>query len=297
MSEAGVASRRGALPTLERVWLTYLGCVIAVALLAPGGGSPGHRPGAFLGLHGGLLLLHLLLGHWTARVGAQRARPARALAALVSLPLVFSSLAWLLPGVHPEPWEWTWLAWDRAVLGLDPTVALQGLLVPVFTELLQWCYAAFYFLPIGACLLAAGCRGGAAFDRAMTLVVFGFLLSYLGYLLFPTLPPYRFLDHGPPLQGVWLTTELNRLLYEAEANRWDCFPSGHTMLALCSVWLVVRWARRWLWLYVPVTALLVLSTLALRYHWLIDVLAGAALVWPAVWLGDRMLDRDSAAPA
>jgi membrane-associated phospholipid phosphatase len=283
--------------TLERAWITYLLCVLAVAGLTPGGGDAALQRWGFLALHAGLLLLHLSVAAWDVRVGPIRTRPLRCAAALVSLPAVFSSLGWILPALQPEPWEWTWLQLDRALFATDPTVAVQVVLFPALTELLQWCYASFYLLPVAACLCVGRARGAAAFDRALTIVVAGFLGSYLGYLLFPTLPPYRFLEHGSPLQGIWIAEELNRLLYQAEANRWDCFPSGHTMMTLVSLVLVARWARGWLWVFGPVGGLLVFSTVALRYHWVVDVAAGAALVWPAIRLTDRLLDRDLAPPA
>jgi membrane-associated phospholipid phosphatase len=213
---------------------------------------------------------------------------------LVSLPVVFSSLGWLLPAVNPEPWEWRWLALDRAVFGFDPTVAMQKLLSPLLTDLLQVTYVSFYLLPVAACLVVLRVAGTPAFDRALTIVVFAFLLSYLGYLLFPTLPPSRCLDHGPPLCGLWCTEPLHRFVDAAEWHRWDCFPSGHTMLAVISALLVRRWARRWFWPFAVVVTLLILSTMALRYHWVSDVVAGALLAWPALRLGDLLLDRDGA---
>jgi membrane-associated phospholipid phosphatase len=131
----------------------------------------------------------------------------------------------------------------------------------------------------------------------MTILVFCFLCSYLGYLLFPTLPPYRFLDHGGELQGLWLAGTLHGWIDAAEANRWDCFPSGHTMLSVVSLILVWRWARRAVLPIALLVALLIFSTMALRYHWSWDVLAGALLAWPAVRCCDWLLARDGAAAA
>ncbi len=282
--------------TLDRVWIAYLLAALAVGVLADGGGDPAHRQVAFLALHGGLLAVQLWLRAFADRLPGALPVVLRVLAAIASAPLTFSAMGWLLPAVHPEPWEWRWHAFDRAVFGADPTVVLQGTLTPWSTEVLQWCYAAFYLLPIGACLCVLRCAGRAAFDRSVVIVVFGFLVSYLGYLLFPTLPPYRFLDHGAPLQGIWLAEELNALLYAAEANRWDCFPSGHTMLSLVSVALVWRHARRWLWLFLPVATLLVFSTMALRYPGVIVVRAGAVGVGPRGGGGGRRRRRAGAAP-
>ena len=270
----------------DRVWTWYLlTVVLCVTLFGRGIEAPGYRPVAYVALHGALLLVLLGLARWAPPTAPNhpsarpwRARGVRGAFTLVALPTVFSSLGMILPWIHPEPWEWTWLRVDRALFGVDPTVALQRLLTPWFTELLQLAYSTFYFLPI-VVLLAIARRGdGYAFERGLTTIAFGFLLSYLGYLLFPTLPPYRFLDHGAPLAHLWLGPMLHRLVDLAEVNRFDCFPSGHTMMSLVTLVIAWRDARRWFWILLPIVVLLVFSTMALRYHYAIDVIAGAALV-------------------
>jgi membrane-associated phospholipid phosphatase len=204
---------------------------------------------------------------------------------LVGLPTVFSTLGAILPGIHPEPFEWRWLAWDRRLFGSDPTVELQVWLVPWTTEVLQWAYASFYFVPIAAVAAAGAKRGGGAFDKALLHVQFGFLCSYLGYVLWPTLPPYLFLDHGEPLRGVFLAERIHAWIDSAEINRWDCFPSGHTMLSLLSLVIAWRYARLAFWLLGPLVVLVVFSTMALRYHFVVDVIAGALAVPPVMVLG------------
>ncbi|HLQ37875.1 MAG TPA: phosphatase PAP2 family protein [Planctomycetota bacterium] len=279
---------------LERVWVAFFATVLAIAWLTPGGGDASLQRGRFTAVIVAMLLLQVLVGRMP--LSPARRRQARTVLACLCLPVSFSSLGWLLPAVHPEPWEWCWLACDRALFGTDVTVALQRWAWPPLVEVLQWAYASFYLLPIAAVGFVGRHRGGAAFDRAMTIVVTAFLLSYQGYLLFPTLQPDQFLDHGP-VRGLWAAAWLHDAIPSVEANRWDCFPSGHTMLSLVAVIVVRRWAPRRL---LPVLALalaVIASTLLLHYHWASDVLAGALLAWPAVKLVDFLLDLDCAEPA
>lgn len=283
--------------TLERIWLAYLGAVLAVALTADGGGSSQHRPGLFVLVHALLLAVQLLLAWLARRVPAPRLRIARALASCIGCPVTFSSLMWLLPAVQPEPWEFVWLDVDRALFGGDLGARLLAALPDWVVLLLQLIYLSFYLLPIGAGLLVAKVRGGAAFDRAMTILAGSFLASYLGYLLFPTLAPRIVLAAGGDVHGDGLAALLRHWVDVAEVNMYDCFPSGHTMLALTSSIVVWRWARRWLPLFLLVALPLIASTVCLRYHWPIDVVVGAALAWPAVRVCDLLLDRDGAPPA
>jgi membrane-associated phospholipid phosphatase len=113
------------------------------------------------------------------------------------------------------------------------------------------------------------------------IVVVGFYLSYLGYIAVPAIGP-RFLPaivqaQTKPLTGVWLFHPLRAALDRAEGITRDCFPSGHTELTL----LVLYWARRFhrktFWCLFPIATGIIISTVYLRYHYVIDVVAGALL--------------------
>jgi len=267
---------------LDLVWIWYLVTVTVTALVF-GWNAPEGHVFAYAGIQLALLGALLVIRRTLAQSSPFAQRFARGALTLVGIPIVFSSMGLVLPAVHPEPWEWHWMAWDRALLEVDPTVALQAWLTPWFTELLQWIYASFYFIPMVAVAVVGWRRGRAAFDLGLLTVSFCFFASYLGYFLWPTLPPFLYLPHGGPLEGVWLTDALHRAIDDAELHRWNCFPSGHTMLSLVS--LGVAWRVRPLFFcLLPVVLLLVFSTLALRYHYFVDVVAGAALVIPGLWV-------------
>jgi membrane-associated phospholipid phosphatase len=285
-------------PTAERIWLCYLACVAAVAVITIAWGAPGHDATRFLIVHA-VVLVVVLVSRWCAvHRSHDAARAPRVFLGLIGLPVVFSSLCWLLPHAHPEPWEHSFLALDRALFGSDighAAAHLPGWLV----EVLQICYAGFYGLCIASAVGAGLGRGKAAFDRASLRLVGAFLCSYLGYLLVPTLAPKVVLAFEHDIEGLWLTPALRHAIDAGEANLWDCFPSGHTMLTLTSLLSLWRWNRRWFhWLVLP-GALLIVSTVLLRYHWTIDVVAGALLAWPVARACDWLADRDEwpAAPA
>ena len=61
------------------------------------------------------------------------------------------------------------------------------------------------------------------------------------------------------------------------------FPSFHTSLGFIFVYGARR--VRWLfWLLIPVNAVMVISTLPVGGHYLIDVIAGVAAAIAAIWL-------------
>lgn len=284
-----MTDRRG--PTCERIWFCYLACVAAVAVFTPGGGTPGHDRATFLWVHG-IVFVAALGCRWLAvHRSPDAARIPRVAMGLIGLPVVFSSLCWLLPAVHPEPYEFAFQDLDRALFGRDLghfVDAWPGWLV----ELFQLCYASFYFLCMVAALGAGIGSGKAAFDRAVLWLVGGFLFSYLGYLLVPTLGPNVVAAFAHEVRGVWLTTAVREAIDAGEANPWDCFPSGHTMMTIISLLILWRWNRRW-FPFVLVPGLIVIaSTVLLRYHWSADVVVGALLAWPLARACERLADRD-----
>jgi membrane-associated phospholipid phosphatase len=279
-------------PTLERAWYGYLAAVFVVAAFA----TDGHVPPGDRAAHGAVHLVVLAAVAVVHRIAVQgspaAARGGRVALGVCGLPVVFSAMAWLLPAVHPEPYEYACLQLDRDWFGGDVGDLVQPWLARWSVEVLQLIYAAFYVVPI---LAGIGCgrrSGAAAFDRAVLVVVTGFLASYLGYLLVPTLGPKVVLSFASPVEGLWATPTLRAWIDEAEANPWDCFPSGHTLLTLLSLLLLWRWHRRWFWWLLVPAALLIASTVLLRYHWTIDVLVGAAVAWPWLRLCDWLADRD-----
>jgi membrane-associated phospholipid phosphatase len=291
VSAGGGIPAVGPQPTSERIWATYIACVLAVSVAADGGGAVGHAPWTCVFVHLGLLVVVLWSRRLALRRGHAAPRVLRAALAVIGLPLTFSALCWLLPGVHPEPYEWSFAPIDRAVFGVDPG-ALVRELPPLLVEILQLSYGAFYGICIAAALGAGLGAGAAAFDRAVLLLVGGFLASYLGYLLVPTLGPNRVLAFDHDVDGVWLAPSLRATIDAGETNPWDCFPSGHTMMALTSLLILWRWNRRWFaWFLVP-CAMLIVSTSLLRYHWLVDVAVGALVFWPVARGCDLLADRD-----
>jgi membrane-associated phospholipid phosphatase len=276
-------------PTLERIWFCYLAAVMGLAATVPG--VPAEARINHLLLHG-IVLLIVAFVRSRARRSPAAARPWRTALAIGGLPVVFSAMVWLLPAVHPEPYEYLWLDLDRALFGGDLGAVAAPWLPPAVVEVLQVIYAVFYAIPILAGV-GAGLRcGAAAFDRALLLVAASFLASYLGYLLVPTLAPKVVLADAQHVDGLWLTEPVRAFIDGAEANAWDCFPSGHTMMTLTSLIILWRWARRWFWWLVLPALLLIASTMLLRYHWAGDVLAGALCAWPCARLCDWLADLD-----
>ena len=113
-------------------------------------------------------------------------------------------------------------------------------------------------------------------------------IGFLGYSLVPAAGPWVHMagEFAVPLTGGWMT-ELNARVIGAGSNGVDVFPSLHC--AVSAYLLVFDWRhRRWRFAaYVLPCIGLWVSTVYLRYHYFIDLVAGFALAAAALAVARR----------
>lgn len=200
--------------------------------------------------------------------------------ALITVLFVFNSLGPLIAGIHATTFDACLIAIDHAIFGVHPTVWLERLGSPLLTNLLQFAYISYYFIPfsLGVVLIARG--RSAEFEEVLFGILLCFYLSYLGYLLVPAIGPRFTLSHlqTGALQVSPFIEKIQDTLNALEKNKTDAFPSGHTAISLMC--LYYAWKEREKILFaglIPVVTGLIISTVYLRYHYVIDVIAGIAL--------------------
>ncbi len=201
---------------------------------------------------------------------------------------IFDSLEHLVHAINPQDIDPLLIRLDYLLFKGHPTVMMEKIMTPLLTDLLQIAYSCYYFLPITLGMVLLMKRDDKAFDRSLFLIMLCFYLSYAGYLLFPALGPRFTMTHlqHTELRGLAVTGPVQEILNRLEGIKRDAFPSGHTGIALTVLVLSRKYERRLFRLFLPCVAALVFSTVYLRYHYVVDVLAGAALAAVTFLLGD-----------
>jgi len=215
-----------------------------------------------------------------------------------AFPLViftFEQLYYIIRPIHNwKDYDQLLIMLDQMLFGVNPTQWLSAFSNPFVTELLQIAYSMFYaiFLIIGIELHHSG--NHSRFRVFRFTIVYGFFLSYLGYLFLPSVGP-RFTLHdfskiNVDLPGLLVTPALRWFVNIFESIRGgmsssvahaaalrDVFPSGHTMLTIVAVVLAYRDKLKVRHFLLVSGILLIIGTVYLRYHYVVDLLAGAAL--------------------
>ena len=181
--------------------------------------------------------------------------------------------------------------WDLALFGVEPTVWAERFIHPALTDFFTVCYWSFYVLPPVLGLLLYLRDDYEAFRSTMVSVVLCLYLGYVGYIALPASAPRLAIPeaYAAPLQGYVALLDQTRAAVKAiPLTAHGAFPSLHCGVMLLSIILAWRFHRWYFWIQLPLGTGLVLGTIYLRHHWVVDILAGFALALAMYWTGWRI---------
>jgi membrane-associated phospholipid phosphatase len=201
--------------------------------------------------------------------------------------VVFIHLKTVVPLIHPAGSDGLLQDWDRALLGGNLSLWLEPLMSRPATELASLCYCLFFPYLVAAFIryLRAPLPEAQAFYAGL-FTLYG--IGFLGYTLLPAHGPYAAMagSFTKPVSGYFLT-DLLMAVYPLGTNGADVFPSLHCAVSAYILGFDAVRHRPWFrWWLLPVLGLW-LSTVYLRFHYGIDVLAGLALAVPCLVLALR----------
>jgi membrane-associated phospholipid phosphatase len=220
--------------------------------------------------------------------------------------LAFKEVYIIIQGLARNDFDYLLIDLDRKLFGCDPTIWLARFTTPFLTEILQLAYASYFIIMLTVGVELYLRKEDDPYIRYTFTLMLGFFTSYLGYLLVPAVGP-RFTLHDfshldRELPGLFFAVPIRSFINGAEsipvngAGAWllaqrDAFPSGHTAMTLIALFFATKYriASRW-YLYVAGT-LLIIATVYLRYHYVIDLIGGAVTMIMVVWVGSKILKR------
>jgi membrane-associated phospholipid phosphatase len=209
----------------------------------------------------------------------------------VPLLFILSAYAWMdavVGGKMSEEQDALMASIDRTIFfGHDPNELMQSIIVRPLSEWLAFAYsfyAVLYPLVLGAVFLFGGRR--ALRESAFTLGA-ALLVSYVSYSLIPVKGPVLTRTFDVSLD-LYLLASVKEAMMDATRITWDCFPSMHTCCSILLAWCAWRHVRRLFWWVLPIVASMPLACVYLRYHYVIDVLAGLVLAVVMVQVTKRL---------
>lgn len=171
--------------------------------------------------------------------------------------------------------------------GHDPALLGETLITPFRLEFFSFIYG--YFIPFLYLSIFLGCFGRPEIERREFLegLSLTYTLAYVGYLFVPARGPIEFYHFSAPLVGgTFHKIVLSGVV--ATGGNHGAFPSLHvgTTAYVCLFDLRRNPLRGFT--YLPMVMLIAISTILLRYHYVIDLIIGLAI---AFW-ANRVASRE-----
>jgi membrane-associated phospholipid phosphatase len=169
---------------------------------------------------------------------------------------------------------------DEVLFGGQPSLAFSRAIPWLwFNELMNFAYLSFYFIIILTVWISYKTESAKGAKAAFVLL-FSFLFYYLLFIIFPVMGPQFYFpapDNSTP--DSWPFRAAMRFLQDCGEKPTGAFPSSHVgITVICLVLLYVQKIRKLFWSLLPLAVLLILSTVYIKAHYLIDVAAGLLTV-------------------
>jgi len=201
---------------------------------------------------------------------------------LAYYPLLANMLYFLLgaivPLIHPVYQDQLLQSWDRLLIGYDPSLLLQGMITTWLNELMSVCYLFFFFYLITACIryiLWIELTRACSFLVGLSVI---YIVGFIGYCFLPALGPYDVMkSHYTVALNAGPITRFTMTLVTLGSNHVDEFPSLHCAISTYILLFDRKYNRKWFYgCIIPVVGLW-FATVYLRFHYLVDVIAGLTL--------------------
>lgn len=191
--------------------------------------------------------------------------------------------------VNPNDVDASLIAWDQYLLGFQPAIYLESFITPELTDFMYFSYSSFLIYIIMFTMYLYVRKNNTAFRETLVSVVLTFYIGYIGYVIFPAVGPKFNMSHlfETSLSGSFITDRLSFMMnYEiSEYTRRDCFPSLHNGVIFLILLFAFKHQKRYAFLFLPFAIALFISTLYLRYHYFVDMIAGFLLAIIVFYLG------------
>lgn len=164
---------------------------------------------------------------------------------------------------------------DAAIFSFQPSILFSELIPYAwFSELMNFGYFSYYPLIFGI-LIYIYFYKKHLFQKYLFIILCSFFLYYLIFILLPsTGPQYYFRGEFRNIpEGYLFYHIMNFISCKFEAPT-GAFPSSHVGLAFIILIIFLKESKTYLWFIVPIVLLLLCSTIYLKAHYFVDIMAG-----------------------
>lgn len=153
----------------------------------------------------------------------------------------------------------------------------------LFAEFMYFGYFSYYLLIFIIPFAVLKNRSLLKAQHLIFILISSFLIYYATFIIFPASGPQYFFENSlATLPKGYLFGKLIRIIQHIGEAPTAAFPSSHVSICLMIAWYCYRNLKGLLPIVLPISILLIASTVYIKAHYLIDVLA-AFLTTPVIY--------------
>jgi len=231
-----------------------------------------------------ITLLLLVIFYWFLwyRPDKRMVRFIRDIAPFLFAILIYTNLHDTIHFVNPHDVHYQLNAIDEWLFGgVSPTVWAEQFYRPWLTDWLSFAYMNYFWITVILVLVLYYRKEFHQFRTVMLTMILCYYIGYLLYIIFPAAPPRLTLADRYTIdiyKGTSLISEGARaLVHISAASARGAFPSLHSAITFLTLGMAWRFSRKLFWPFLPIGISLLIATIYLRHHYVIDIVAGLLL--------------------
>lgn len=184
------------------------------------------------------------------------------------------------------------IRWDQAIFGFQPAIKFSEILSSaVISELLFFGYFSYYLMPLAvfALLWKFPIRKIQEFGF---ILICSFLVYYLFFIMIPAVGPQFYWDYPEnhiDAQGIF--GKIIKIIQKNGEVPTAAFPSSHVGIALIILIWLYQNLRKKLFYFVPFVFLLILATVYIKAHYVVDVIGGILSAPLVYFFSNRLFQK------
>ncbi len=190
-----------------------------------------------------------------------------------------------LNGVLFTPFDDIFYNIDQQLFGYQPSIEFSKTFpYRWFSDLLNFGYFSYFFLNLATFAVVFFKKREDAI-KSVFIVLTSFYIYYWIFILFPVVGPQFWLPES--LQSVQVGYIFQKgvtLVQQFGEKPTGAFPSSHVGMTIIFLILTRKYSKKAFLIMIPIAVLLIFSTVYIKAHYVIDVVAGLISCIPIYWI-------------
>lgn len=186
--------------------------------------------------------------------------------------------------------DWIFIQMDQWLFGFQPSLEFSNYFSSSwFAELMYFGYFSFYFIILGFIFIMYLKRKSLFIENTYKLA-FSLLFFYFIFALFPSAGPQFYFDateRAVPTNG-YIFQQIMHAIQDGAEQPTGAFPSSHVGVTIVILLLAKKTLPLFFKICVPLTILLILSTVYIKAHYAVDAIFGLLIAPIILYLADFM---------